>query len=183
MKKVILIMGHLAALKTTIAKQIASDLNLMYFCKDDIKEILADQIGYRDRGENLKLSKATFQVMSHAIFNLNHEGILLLESNFKYHELEILKEEHHDVKFMSLFLTGNVDVLYDRYLRRQKDRHMAHTSTGVIPYDVFKVSMFEYIPEKLLGQSYLIDTIDPKKTYIDIKNRISDFIHQGLDDH
>lgn len=169
-------MGHLASLKTTMAKKIAREFNLMYFCKDDIKEILVDQIGYHDRKDNLKLSKTTFLIMSHAISNLNNHGVLLLESNFKYHELDILRKRHQDVLFISLFLTGNVDVLYDRYLKRQKNRHIAHLSTGEIPYDVFKDSMFAYESEKCLGNSYLIDTTDDKIVYEKIKGIVIKFM-------
>lgn len=171
-------MGHLASLKSTMAKKLARELNLMYFCKDDIKEILVDQIGYRDRAENLKLSHATFFMMSHAISNMQMDGILLLESNFKYHELDILREKHQDVQFISLFLTGDVNVLYERYLKRQKNRHVAHLSTGEIPFDIFKESMFSYDSIKCLGQSYLIDTTDDHHVYENIKKIATDFIQQ-----
>lgn len=178
MKKVILIMGHLASLKTTMAKKLATEFNIMHFCKDDIKEILVDQIGYRDRAENLKLSHATFFMMSHAISNMQNDGVLLLESNFKYHELDILREKHQDVLFISLFLTGDVHVLYDRYLKRQENRHIAHLSTGEIPFDIFKDSMFSYESKKCLGKSYLIDTTDDNQVYENIKKITTEFLQQ-----
>ncbi len=53
-------MGHLASLKSTIAKRLSNELNILCFCKDDVKEVLGDTIGFSNREENLKLSKATF---------------------------------------------------------------------------------------------------------------------------
>lgn len=158
MKKVILIMGHLASGKSTITKKLSSKLNLRYFCKDDIKEILAEEIGFTNREENVKLSKATFKLLSHSITALEEQGIILLESNFKDHELRELKETHPDVLFETIFLTGKQDILFKRFTERQKNRHFAHKSTGEISYKDFANSMFEYEPNILLGNSHLIDT-------------------------
>jgi dephospho-CoA kinase len=36
MRKIILIMGHLASLKSSVAKRLANDFNILCFCKDDI---------------------------------------------------------------------------------------------------------------------------------------------------
>ena len=176
MKKVILIMGHLAAGKTTIAKKLAHELNLMCFCKDDIKEILVDNIGFKDRTENLKLSKATFHIMSHIISKMDDDHPIILESNFKYDEVEMLKEKHQDVLFLSFFLTGQVDQLYHRYLERQKTRHIAHKSTGEIPYDIFKASMFPYESLKCLGESICYDTTINQDVFQLIKEKTKAFI-------
>lgn len=169
-------MGHLAAGKTTIAKKLAHDLSLICFCKDDIKEILVDEIGFKDRAENLKLSKATFKIMSHIISRLDNDGILLLESNFKYHELDILKKQHADVSFISIFLTGDVDVLYKRYLERQKTRHIAHKSTGDIPFDVFRDSIFQFEQNQCVGKAYLMDTTKDVDVYDNVKDMIIKFL-------
>lgn len=176
MNKVILIMGHLASGKTTYAKSLARDMNLFYFCKDDVKEVLVDELGFKDREENLKLSNATFRILSHAITTLNDQGLLLLESNFKYHELDILKSKHPHTTFLIIFLTGQVDTLYQRYLNRQEHRHIAHKSMGVISYDVFKASMFEYLPENMIGKSYFFDTTRGDNVYENIKDIVKDFI-------
>lgn len=176
MNKVILIMGHLASGKTTYAKRLASELNLFYFCKDDIKELLVNEVGFKDRAENLKLSNATFAILSHAITNLSNQGILLLESNFKYHELNILKSNHPETSFLTIFLTGNEDLLYQRYLGRQEHRHIAHKSMGLISFEVFKASMFEYQPDNMIGNSYYFETTGDNNHYEDIKNIVNDFI-------
>jgi hypothetical protein len=101
---------------------------------------------------------------------------IILESNFKYDELEMLKEKHQDVLFLSFFLTGQVDQLYHRYLERQKTRHIAHKSTGEIPYDIFKASMFPYESLKCLGESIYYDTTTNLDVFQLIKEKTKAFI-------
>jgi tRNA A37 threonylcarbamoyladenosine biosynthesis protein TsaE len=50
-KKIIIITGDLAAMKSTLAKKIGRDLNIVCLIKDHIKEILGDTIGYQNREE------------------------------------------------------------------------------------------------------------------------------------
>ena len=63
MRKVIIITGHLAALKSTISKSLSSDFKIVVLNKDTIKEVLGDTIGFSNREDNLKLSKATFEII------------------------------------------------------------------------------------------------------------------------
>lgn len=63
MKKLLLIMGDLATGKSTFANILAKRYNTSVFCKDTIKEVLGDTIGFANREENLKLSKATMELM------------------------------------------------------------------------------------------------------------------------
>ena len=182
MKKLIIVMGHLAAYKTTIAKKLSEDLNLLMFNKDEIKESLVDDIGFKTREENLKLSAATNSILKYnAISVINRNIPLILESNFKYHELEQLKEKIKDLNVLvfTLFLSGKAEILYDRYCNRQPSRHSAHTSTGLMSFDVFKSSMFPYDQSLLLGESYLVDTtIFTNNEYQDILNKTKTFLIQ-----
>jgi 2-phosphoglycerate kinase len=140
MRKLLIIAGNLAALKTTISKELAERLNIPCINKDDIKELLVDTIDYKTREENLKLSQATFQLIKYFIDSCGKAGKdLIVESNFKPHEIKELLDhisiDLYNVKM--IFLTGNPDSLYERYLTR----HRAHTSTGLISYDNFKRSL------------------------------------------
>jgi predicted kinase len=172
-------MGDLAALKSTTAKKISKDLNIVCFTKDDIKEILVDAIGYQTREENLKLSKATFFLMNHMAEQfLRHHKSMILESNFKYHELKTLSQ-HKDFDFLTIFMTGQVDVLYQRYCQRQGQRHIAHRSVSLMSKDIFKQSMVPFDEQSLLGQTMKIDTSDfNDDTYHHILSKIKDFLEQ-----
>ncbi len=176
MKKVILIMGHLASGKSSIAKRLLEDLNISTISKDDVKEILSDHIGYNNREENLKLSKATFHLLAHSISCLKDEDAIILESNFKNDELKMLKENYKNIQFLSLFLSGNPVVLYDRYFKRQPSRHIAHKSTKNMNFDDFIDSMYPYEQENMLGQSFYFDTTNMEEAYNQIKSKIQSFL-------
>ena len=63
MKKLLLIMGDLATGKSTFASILSKRYGANMFGKDTIKEVLGDTIGFSNREENLKLSKATMELM------------------------------------------------------------------------------------------------------------------------
>ena len=63
MKRLLLITGDIAAGKTTFSNQLAQRYSVAVFQKDTIKEILGDNIGFRDREENRKLSNAAVQLI------------------------------------------------------------------------------------------------------------------------
>ena len=88
MKQVLLVSGHLAALKSTISKRLSVDLGAIVLNKDDMKEVLGDTIGFSNREENLKLSRATFKMMVKMMVDiLKINDLVILESNFNPEEL------------------------------------------------------------------------------------------------
>ncbi|MBU1093048.1 MAG: hypothetical protein KKH01_01150 [Firmicutes bacterium] len=161
MKKVIMITGHLAALKSTVATRLGKDLNIIVFCKDKIKEILGDTIGFKTRDENLKLSEATFKLMVDDMQQtlLVHDEVIL-ESNFRTYEVEEIQERCRllDAKLIVVFLTGKSEVLYQRYLERQPLRHKVHTSTGTLDLDTFEIVMKPFDPSLYGEQALIVDT-------------------------
>ena len=140
MKKLLLIMGDIAAGKSTFANILAKRYDTNVFFKDSIKEVLGDTIGFSNRDENLKLSKATMELM---FFIFSEFGKLnknlILESNFHTAELERLHKMayEHNYDVLSLVLHGDVEILHKRYLYRMQNenRHPVHLSTT---FDVYK---------------------------------------------
>jgi predicted kinase len=161
MKKVLLVAGNLAALKSTISTKLSKDLNSIVFNKDTIKEVLGDTIGFSNREDNLKLSYATFKLMKKlALDVLSIDDCVILESNFKPIELAELFHlcQIHGFRVFTLMLTGDPEVLYQRYLSRDLERHPVHRSTGLISYEVFERSMMLY-DELIYGEESLeVDT-------------------------
>lgn len=143
MKKLLLIMGDLATGKSTFANILAKRYDTSVFCKDTIKEVLGDTIGFSNREENLKLSKATMELMLFMFSEFSKlEKSLLLESNFHTAELErfhqLATENGYDV--LTLVLRGDVEVLHKRYLNRMsnENRHPVHLSTTMDVFEDFK---------------------------------------------
>ena len=182
---VIIVTGFLATLKSTISHQLGQALHIPVLNKDTIKEVLGDTIGFRNREENLKLSDATFHIMKHvAEKELLAGRDMIIEANFKTHELEILKQDviFKDSHVITLFLYGDVNVLYERYLKRDQNRHPVHQSTGLLSFEVFKESMKSYRQEDCFGDIITCDTTvwtkdDERTLFATIKAKLKDNEH------
>lgn len=163
MAKLIIITGFLATMKTTISQRLGNDLNIVCLNKDSFKEVLGDTIGYTNREENLKLSQATFKIMKMMTEKLLVSGIdVMIESNFKPHELAELKEmlPIPIANVLSLFVYGQPEVIYQRYKSRQPNRHIVHKSINLMSYDTFVTSMDGYRSSDCLGQVISVDTTE-----------------------
>ena len=131
MKKLLLIMGDLATGKTTFANILSQRYNAILFFKDSIKEALGDTIGFSNRAENLKLSRASAELM-YLIFRQfsKLDRDLILESNFRVSELEQLHAiaSENGYQVLTLVLNGDAEVLYPRFLNRKnnENRHPVH---------------------------------------------------------
>ena len=140
MKKLLLIMGDLATGKSTFAKVLSTRYGTNVFCKDSIKEVLGDTIGFSNREENLKLSKATIELMLFVFSEFSKlDKNLILESNFHKKELERIHEiaQENDYQVLTLVLRGDASIIHKRYLNRiyNENRHPVHLSTTL---DVFE---------------------------------------------
>ncbi len=161
MAKLIIITGDSAAMKSTISKRLSEDLSITCFNKDDIKEILGDVVGFSDRHENIRLSKATFAVLKEAAEQLLAQNMsVMIESNFKPYEFESLKElpglNYHQV--LTLVLSGAPEVLYKRYLEREPSRHFVHKSVSFNTLESFAKAMIDYQDADFIGTVIKIDT-------------------------
>ena len=164
MKKLLLITGDLACGKSTFGEILAKRYNSAAFYKDKIKEILGDTIGFTNREENVKLSVATMEIMTH-IFEETAKtgGDLILEANFKEHEMEriytLAKESGYDM--LTLVLRADMDIIYKRFVNRieNEDRHPVHLS-GFDGYDSLKHYIDRGREEKCFGKTLEIDAND-----------------------
>ena len=165
MGKLLLIMGDLATGKSTFARLLSQRYEVNMFGKDTIKEVLGDMIGFTNREENLKLSKATMELMMFVFSEfakLNKP--LVLESNFHTGELDRLHEiaKEYGYEVLTLVLRGDVDILHQRYLCRMKNenRHPVHLSTTLDVYEDFKGYIEWTRKEKIPGEWLEIDAND-----------------------
>lgn len=130
--KAIIITGDLATGKSTFANIISKRFNVLLLTKDHLKEVLSDRIGFSNREENLKLSKASMHIMFYALENANNSNTnIILEANFHQEEIDYLKKYKDDVLVLNLY--GNEGILFKRFINRIENgnRHKAHLSTGL----------------------------------------------------
>lgn len=80
---VILITGHPATGKTTLARILAQELGLPLLHRDGLKETLADTLGCADDAWSLKLGAATWELLYHLVETLLRAQVShVVESNF-----------------------------------------------------------------------------------------------------
>ncbi len=136
--KAIIITGALATGKSTFATILSKKYHILLLTKDRIKEILGDDIGFTNREENLKLSKATIDIMFNALNNaIESNTNIILEANFHQEEIDYLKTLKSDYLILNLF--GSDEILYHRFKNRilNENRHKVHTSAGLLDYHAF----------------------------------------------
>ena len=139
-------MGDLATGKSTFAGILSQRYQINVFYKDSFKETLGDTIGFTNREENLKLSVASAALMRMIFREFCVLGKdLILESNFRQAELELLHEiaNEEGYQVLTLKLHADLPLLHERFLYRlhNENRHPVHACGGFESYPVFE----EYI--------------------------------------
>lgn len=160
MKKLLLITGDLATGKSTFAGFLSEKYGVNVFYKDTIKEILGNTVGFTNREENLKLSKATMELMLFLFSEFSKLGKdLILEANFHKADLDRIHElaDANSYEVLTLVLRGEPEILHKRYLHRitHENRHPVHLSTTFDIFDDFKAyldrSRIEIIPGNVIS--------------------------------
>lgn len=165
MKKLLLIMGDLATGKTTFANTVSGKYETVLLVKDSIKEILGDAVGFTNREENLKLSRATGELMCYMLSQFGKLGQdLMLESNFRIAELEKLHRiaKEYDYQVLTLVLRADAEILYERYLYRMhhENRHPVHLCGEFNTFEGFRDYIEGLRTDSLPGAVLWIDAND-----------------------
>lgn len=161
MKKLILIGGVLAGGKSTFSHIVGERLGVSVVNKDRVKEILGDNIVTSNREENKKLSVISFELMAYLA---EGEGdALILESNFKEHELRELEKrcEAQGCKTLSIFLDGDDATLHARFIKRlSENRHPVHKSQDFSRIEDFTKTLDELRGARYFGELLRVDCTD-----------------------
>ena len=120
----ILVTGIPASGKSTMARFLAEAFGLPVISKDRIKECMYDTIGFRSREEKVKLGIASMQIMYDLAEELMKSGRpFILENNFENVSKEGLLTilEKYEYKAITVTLTGDYKIIYQRFLERNRD--------------------------------------------------------------
>lgn len=134
----ILVTGIPASGKSTMARFLAEAFGLPVISKDRIKECMYDTIGFRSREEKVKLGTASMQIMYDLAEELMKSGRpFILENNFENVSKEGLLTilEKYEYKAITVTLTGDYKIIYQRFLERNRDpgRHPGHVVNDCYP--------------------------------------------------
>ena len=134
----ILVTGIPAAGKSTIARKLSKELDIPMFSKDDIKEIMFDDVGFRSREEKVALGVAAMNIMYYAAEQFMQLGKpFILENNFEFSSKEGLFRilNKYSYKAITVTLTGDYEKIYERYAIRNNspERHRGHVVNDCYP--------------------------------------------------
>lgn len=185
MKKLLLITGDLATGKSRFAGILSGRYDAVVMYKDKIKEVLGDTIGFKNREENLKLSKATMELMTYGFSELTALGKdAILEANFKEQEMaklhEIAGNEGYEV--LTLVLRADMEIIYKRFVGRieKGNRHPVHIS-GFEGYDSLEYYIEKGRKERTFGNILNINANDfSYQTDEQILSQIDNFMGKRL---
>ncbi|MCL1806738.1 MAG: ATP-binding protein [Oscillospiraceae bacterium] len=167
--KLILVGGYCAAGKTVFSRELARTLNIPVFNKDTIKEIVGEGFGRKNAAVHQKNSDVTFMLMLHIAECFLKAGTpCILESNFKLAESKQIAAmlEGYDCECLTFLFKGNLDVLFKRYIERERsgERHWVHLAVSKDALDSFKAGQIASgLAKASVGQTVYIDATDFSK--------------------
>jgi len=136
--KLILIAGMPATGKSTLAKKLALAFRFPVLEKDEIKEELIDTLGFADAAGKRALDDAANAVLLRCTEALLQSGSSLIAVNNFGTDMQEKVQSMIDrcgCDCVTVFLNGDADVLYLRYVERDRKRlrHLGHTTISRYP--------------------------------------------------
>ena len=158
----IIVNGHPATGKTTLAREIAESLSLPLLTKDDLKERLFDVLGASDVEASRALGRAAWELLYlSADTLLTARKSLIIEGNFYPESADpwvTAMERRHGHLTVQVMLHTEPDELLHRY-RERAGRHPAHMDAYRVR-DVAAAATRRLRPLVVNGPTIEIDTTD-----------------------
>lgn len=129
--ELIILAGMPATGKSTIATALSKAFGYPILEKDEIKEKLFDTLGFENYPQKRKLDVAATAVLLQVLEGMLKAGTSVIAvNNFDTQETRQLSEliERYEPDCVTVFLNGQPQVLYERYVMRDKLhlRHLGH---------------------------------------------------------
>ena len=174
-KELILVAGMPATGKSTLAAKLGDAFELPVLEKDEIKEEMFDTVGYADLAAKRQLDKAAAAVLLRVARAVLKRGSAILVNNFDADMAQDVQKmiDECGCRAVTVFLGGDADVLYARYVERDKKhlRHQGHTFIDRYPPregDVTGLSMTrEYFRDRFEGHGMADFRIDGPRIDVD----------------
>lgn len=128
----ILVLGLQGSGKTTLAKRISKELGFPLLVKDDLKVMLFDVYGWKDREESMKAGTASYKIMDYIIEEqLRCGNSLVVEGTFNpaYDDAKFKKwQEKYGARYAQIYCYADADTIRQRFRERAMidSRHVSH---------------------------------------------------------
>jgi predicted kinase len=178
---VILILGLPGAGKTTLATKLSHELNLPLVVKDDLKVILLDAYGWKDRENSMQAGSASYKLMDYFIEGqIKHGNSLIVESTFdpKYDDARFQSwQEKYGVRYVQVYCYADADTIRQYFKERasSNNRHVSHTEGEAGLQNLEKYIQQGFTPLNVDSTIIKVDTTDfSKVNEADIIKQIRD---------
>lgn len=167
---VVVITGSPCTGKTTLGRRIAAEFSLPLVTKDDIKEVLFDSLGWKDRHWSRKLSFTSFDLIFHVMDLLLQAGRShIVEGNFTagdYAERLLDLQRRHPFRPFQILCVADDHVIRQRLECRAKSglRHPGHLDRSLMAEFEQLISDGQKKPLEIGGALMEVDTTDPVAT-------------------
>jgi 2-phosphoglycerate kinase len=165
---IIFITGLPATGKTTIGNEIRQKLEIPFFSKDIIKELLFDSLGFSDREWSKKIGQAAYLILDNIIKEELMAGrTFILESNFKP-QFDNQKfrdwQKQYNFKSIQIICSTEPKILFERFKQRTENgqRHPGHRDMDNLDEWEKILSSQKSEPLDIKGRIIDIDTTDFK---------------------
>ena len=131
--KLIILAGMPATGKSTIARELQKEFGFPILEKDGIKEELFDTIGFECYSEKRRLDIAANAVLLRVLEDMMKANTsVIVDNNFDPDSARRLNGliEKYASKCVTVFLNGDTQVLYERYVERDS-KHLRHLGHGM----------------------------------------------------
>jgi predicted kinase len=128
----IIITGLPATGKTSLGKKLATELNLPFISKDEIKELLFESLGYTDLAWSKKIGSTSYDLLYYfAESLLKNNQSLIIETNFdpKFANQKIIDlKNKYNFEPMQIRCFTEGKILLERFTKRAQssERHPGH---------------------------------------------------------
>jgi predicted kinase len=155
--QLIVVTGAPGAGKTTLARLLATELELPLLTKDDVKEALFDALGTGDREWSRRLGGATYEVLFVVAERLLETGTsCILESNFtKVEPFRMLPP----ARTIQIVCVAPSELIVERYSTRS--RHPGHLDDVILEELHARLHNGEWAPLDLECELVEVDTSAP----------------------
>lgn len=181
MTNLILVLGLPATGKTSLSRKIGSELKLPIVCRDDIKEIMFDSIGWSDREWSKKVGQASFSILDYFVEEqLKFGNSIIIESPFnpKFENKKFqMWQDKYNLNIIQVLCHTEGKVLVERFIERSnsESRHPGHRDESNL--DEFKDGLIKGEAPSLDIKGAIIrvdttnfDSINYKQLINDVEN-------------